>query len=127
LFSPAHLAPLKRGTIVILVIDTDTDDSSFFQRNISFLKRRSAVKDVFCIPQVANLEEELIRSCSIRSIKELLSSKSNSDFKNDLCSCHGLPASLLRHDFDITKFWSSKPTGKFSAIPNDSDKIKRNP
>lgn len=127
LLLPSHLAPLKRGTVVILVFDTDTDDSSILQKNIDFLRKRSAIKSVVCVPQVRNLEEELIRSCSIRNIKELLSSKSNSDFKNDLCRCHGLPTSLLRHEFGIEKFWSSKPTGSFSDIPNESKKIRQNP
>jgi hypothetical protein len=127
LFVPSHLTPLKQGTVVILVFDTDTDNSSILQKNIEFLKKRSAIKNVICIPQIRNLEEELIRSCNIRNINELLSSKSTSmrDFKKDLCRCNGLSTALMRHGFDINKFWSSEPTGRFSGIQNNSIKIKQ--
>ena len=125
LFSPSHLMPLKRGTVVILVFDTDTDNSLLLQRNINFLKRSSAIKSVICIPQVGNLEDELIRSCNIRKIKELLSSKSDREFKKDVCNCNGLYASLKNHEFDIRKIWSSQPTGNFMTISNDSEKIKQ--
>ena len=42
------------------------------------------MSDVICITQVHNLEDELKRSCNIRQIKDLLGSKSNSEFKHDL-------------------------------------------
>ncbi|WP_320128178.1 hypothetical protein [uncultured Sphaerochaeta sp.] len=116
LFSPSHLTPLKRGTVAILVFDTDTDDSSIVQRNIKFLNGKSAIKSVFCIPQVKNLEEELIRCCNIRKIKELLSSKADRDFKKDVCNCNGLMSSLLKHEFDINKFWSGVRTKSWTFL-----------
>lgn len=127
LFSPSHLMPLKRGTAVILVFDTDTDNSCILQQNIDFLVNSTAIREIICIPQVRNLEEELIRSCNIRNIHELLSSKStsNRDFKKDVCKCNGLSSALIKHGFDIAKFWASLPTGNFTRIPNDSKKIKQ--
>lgn len=127
LFALSHIVPLKHGTIVVLVFDTDTENSTILQKNIRFLTSKPAIKKVICIPQVRNLEEELIRSCSIRKIKELLSSKSDSEFKKDICSCNGLHVSLEKHGFDMGKFWSSTPTGCFSEFPNDSEKIKQKP
>jgi len=116
--------PLRRNTNVVLVFDTDTNNSSMLCKNIDFLKNQSMVKRVICIPQVKNLEEEILRSCNIREIKELLSSKSNSDFKNDLCRSNYLNIALQKHGFIIDRFWSSLPSGEFSCIPNDSKMIK---
>ncbi len=42
------------------------------------------VKEVICITQVKNLEDELLRSCDVKQIKELTGSKSNSNYKRDM-------------------------------------------
>jgi len=123
-FSRSKLISLKRKTNVVLVFDTDSSDSSTLRANISFLERQSVVRQVICIPQVKNLEEELIRCCNIRKIKELLSSKFDSNFKNDLCNCNGLMGAMLRHEFNMELFWSSAPSGEFSSIPNNSNSIR---
>ncbi len=116
---------LKKDTNVVLVFDTDVEQCEKLKENISFLEKQPMVKKVICIPQVKNLEDELIRSCEIRQIKELLSSRSNTDFKRDLCKSKCLHNNLKRHNFDIQKFWSKKPTGVFAHIPNDSTEIKK--
>lgn len=79
-----RLMSLKPDTIVILIFDTDNGESATLLENIKFLKQNTNVKDVLCITQVKNLEDELIRSCDIKQIKELTGSKSNKDYKRDL-------------------------------------------
>ena len=59
-------------------------------------------KGLICIPQVNNLEDELLRSCHIKQIKE-----------------------LLNHDFDIQKFWNRNPENKFREISNGAINIKK--
>ena len=54
------------------------------KENIKILNKCPEVNKVICIPQVNNLEDELIRSCNIKQIKELLGSRSNKDYKHDL-------------------------------------------
>ena len=71
-----RLISLKKGTTVVLVFDIDTGKIDTLLKNIAILKRESAVSNVLCITQVQNLEDELIRSCDIRQIKELTGSKS---------------------------------------------------
>ena len=122
----AQVSTLRHNTVLILVFDTDTKDSSILKENITFLRRQSMIRQVVCIPQVRNLEEELVRSCTISRIKELLSSRSNSDFKNDVCRCSSLVGALRNHAFAIQTFWSISPTGPFSDIPNESAIIKTN-
>lgn len=82
-------------------------------------------KGLICIPQVNNLEDELLRSCHIKQIKELLGSKSNKDFKHDLIVEKNLKKKLLNHDFDIQKFWNRNPENKFREISNGAINIKK--
>ena len=58
------------------------------------------------------------------AIKELLSSKFDSNFKNDLCNCNGLMGAMQIHEFNMELFWSSAPSGEFSSIPNNSNSIR---
>lgn len=118
-----RLLTLKKGTIVVLVFDTDTGNISTLLENIEFLKKENTVKEVLCITQVKNLEDELIRSCDIRQIRELTGSKSNKDFKRDVIRDNSLHKKLLKHKFDFEKFWTSADAA-YKCINNDADRIK---
>lgn len=124
-FTIARIRPLKIGTIVVLVYDTDVETNvDILQYNVEFLKKQSGIKDVFCIPQVKNLEDELVRTCEIRNVKELTKSGTKTDYKSDLISCSNLGARLNKCEFDISKFWSLIPNNKFKQFGNDAEKIK---
>lgn len=58
-FTLARLRPLKTGTIVVLIYDTDVEKTDKLKDNIRFLRKHAAVKDILCIPQVRNLEDVL--------------------------------------------------------------------
>lgn len=122
--SDAYLRTLKIGTIVILVFDTDTNNVETLKRNIKKLRDCPYIADVLTIPQVPNLEGELIRSCNIRQITELLNSRSAKDYKSDLIRITNLHSKLEEHNFDINKFWSKQPGEPYQDISNDADKIK---
>ena len=92
---------LKPGTIVVLVFDTDTGKKNTLLKNIRFLQKDSNVKQVLCIMQVKNLEDEFLRSCAISQIKELTGSKSNSDYKRDLLRQSNLADKLKKHQFQF--------------------------
>lgn len=118
-----RLMSLKPGTIVILVFDTDTGNAETLQENIKFLRKQNTIKDVLCIMQVKNLEDELLRSCNIKQIRELTGSKSNSDYKRDMLKDNHFDKKLLKSKFDISKFWCT--TDKtYKDIRNDASKIK---
>ena len=119
-----HMRVLKKGTIVVLVFDTDTKSSDILKKNIKFLQKQSFVSKVVCVPQVFNLEYELVRSCSIRKICELTKSKTESEFKSDVLSMNNLKERLKECGFSFDKFWTSKPHGPFLEFPNDSNQIK---
>ena len=114
---------LKPGTIVVLVFDTDTGKKNTLLKNIRFLQKDSNVKQVLCIMQVKNLEDEFLRSCAISQIKELTGSKSNSDYKRDLLRQSNLADKLKKHQFQFEKFWNSSDK-VYENICNDSAQIK---
>lgn len=124
-FTRNQILRLKQGTIVVLVFDTDTNKIDILLENIHFLKKQSIIKKVICIPQVKNLEDELLRSCDIKQIKELTNSKSNSNYKHDLIQHKSLSSALNKHKFNIEKFWCKKPTNLFNGIKNESQLIKK--
>ena len=80
----SRLNSLTMDTTIILVFDTDTSSAQILIQNINFIKSRPNISKVVCITQVRNLEDELVRSCSISHIRELTNSKSDREYKSDL-------------------------------------------
>ena len=123
-FTAARIRLLKAETIAILVFDTDKSDISILNSNIDFLKRQHAIKEIVCIPQISNLEEELVYSCNIKNVCDLTGSSSIKDFKRDILTCTNVGARLQKCGFSIDKFWSRQPVNAFKSFINDSEKIK---
>lgn len=126
IITDAMLRPLKKDTTVVLVFDTDTRNVGILNYNILRLKECNAVSKIITIPQVANLEDELIRSCNIKKITDLLNSPSLTDFKRDFIRINNLNAKLIEHKFDIDVLWSQKPPILYQNIDieNNSKEIK---
>lgn len=122
--SDARLRTLARGTMVVLVFDTDTGHVEILEKNINKLQANSFVSSIVTIPQVPNLEGELIRCCDIRKITELLNSKSREEFKRDLLHVSNLASKLREHKFDVDLFWSGIPTEPYQNIENQSAIVK---
>ena len=123
-FTTARIRPLKMGTTVILVYDTDIDSNiDILKYNIDFLEKQSCIRNVICIPQVKNLEDELLRACQIRNIKELTNSRSQKDYKADLISCNNLYDRLKKCDFSMENFWTKLPKNGFARFGNNAEKI----
>lgn len=118
------LRTLKKGTLVVLVFDTDTQNTEILNYNIKLLNNSNIISKVITIPQVKNLEDELIRSCDIKKITELLNSRSKKDYKSDLIKVTNLETKLVEHHFDINLFWNQQPNVPFQEIHNESEEIK---
>ena len=114
-----RLRALSPGTTVVLVFDVDAGSVDILNRNVTKLN-----SNVVTIPQVANLEEEILRSCDIGRIEDLLNSKSRRDFKSDLLRVTNLAAKLKEHHFNFDQFWTAAPTPSYQSIPNQSSQIK---
>lgn len=119
-----RLRTLSPGTMVVLVFDTDSGNKEILEKNIQKLRSSQVVTEVITIPQVPKLEMELVRSCDIRQIKELLNSKTNEDFKRDVLRVTNVEAKLQEHKFDIDCFWAATPKQPYQDIPNESAKVK---
>ncbi len=121
----ARLLSLKPNTVVVLIFDTDAFDDTILKKNIEALGKCSNVKEVLTIPQVSNLEDELVRSCNIKDIKELLNSKSKKEFKADLIKTTNLAAKLNQKGFDIKKLWTGSGYKSYADIANMAYEVKR--
>lgn len=120
-----RLRTLAPGTTVVLVFDTDRSDRTILDENLRTLSRHRNIKEIITIPQVSKLEDELVRSCTIRQIKELLNSRTNGEFKHDVLGITNLDAKLRQHQFDISRFWASSPPAPYQNIPNQAAKVKK--
>lgn len=119
------LRTLERETVVVLVFDTDVEKIDILDENIKLIKNSNNVKDVICIPQIKNLEDELIYSTNINKIVDLLESKSKKDFKNDFNNCKNLMKKLENKEFKISKLWSRNAVDIYKKYKNDSEVIKK--
>lgn len=124
-FKIGHIRTLKADTIIVLIYDTDKEQTDILQENINFLKKQGAVKSVLCIPQIKNLEEELVYSCNMKKVGELTHSETISDFKGAIIGCSNLGARLKQCGFSVNKLWSRIPVNTFSKFGNNADKIKK--
>lgn len=119
------LRTLERETVVVLVFDTDMEKIDILDENIRLIMSSNNVKDVICIPQIKNLEDELIYSTNINKIVDLLESKSKKDFKNDFNNCKNLMKKLENKEFKISKLWSRNAVDIYKKYKNDSEVIKK--
>lgn len=123
--SSAMIASIPSNTTAILVFDTDTKKVDILKENLSKLERNKSVTETWCVMQVENLEDELIRSTDIKTIRELTDSKSNTEFKRDFIREKNLMAKLRIHNFDLTKMWVTEPPKEYEGIGDDGYKIKQ--
>ena len=106
-------------------IDLDLYKADILDENIKIIKNSNNVRDIICIPQIKNLEDELIYSTNITKIIDLLESKSKKDFKNDFNNCKNLIKKLEDKEFKISKIWSREAVDIFKKYKNESTKIKK--
>lgn len=124
LFKPGRLRTLKDGTTVILIYDTDVNHIDVLKKNLKLLNSLPAVKDVYCIPQVYNLEDAIVQACNIKNAHDLTHSATKTDFKRDVIRCTNLGKRLSDCNFNKSQLWKKGPNNKFKQFGNDSDKIK---
>ena len=120
----AMVTNITSNSVVILVFDTDKKKTDILEDNISRLKKSRNVKAIWCVMQVDNMEDELIRSTDIKQIKELIGCRSNSDFKRDFLKEKRLMAKLNEHNFSIERMWTKKPSKEYSDFINAGEMIK---
>ena len=124
LLTKSQLVTIQSGTTVVLVFDTDVQNTEFLCENIRRLKTLCSKVRLVFLPQVLNLEDELVRCSEIKSVIELTHSKSNKDFKRDFCSMTNVRSVLDRVNLNVSTLWTENVPSPFSFVESNSDEIK---
>ena len=120
----SQLITIQPGTIVVFVFDTDVEITDYLKQNIELVSKYCAKTKVVFLPQVRNLEDELVRCTDIKTITELTRSKSTKDFKRDFCALSNCRDTLNKHQIDVLKLWGQNPPEVFSFLPSNSGLVK---
>lgn len=126
LIPKSQMLGIQAGTTISLVFDTDVPQAVTLKKNIELLRRYCGKVRIVFLPQVANLEEELVRCTDVKDITELTKSNSIRNFKSDFCKmkindCRFL---LERHHLNCDRLWMTKAPAVFNFIDNNSNQIK---
>lgn len=122
----SQMISITAGTIVALVFDTDVAMTDKLLENVRLLRKFCGRLCIVYLPQVQNLEDELVRCTDVKSVSELTKSDSVKNFKADFCkmkskACRGM---LDKHKLNIRQLWMSEPPVSFAFVENNADKIK---
>lgn len=127
LIPKSQILSIQAGTTVALVFDTDVPQSAALKKNLELLARYCGRLKIVFLPQVLNLEEELVRCTDVKTILELTKSGSVKNFKTDFCKmrtkdCRSM---LDRHRLDCGRLWMTKVPATFDFVDNNGSQIKR--
>lgn len=121
----SQLLALQPGTLVVFVFDTDVPNTAVIQKNVELIERYCRVQIIY-LPQVMNLEDELVRCTDVRSVQELTKSNGIRNFKSDFCKlkpkdCRSM---LERHHIDVSRLWMTNTPETFSFVEKNCSKVK---
>ena len=123
---PRKLMQFALGSVVVLVFDTDKEETEILRKNIALLKSLSFKVEVLTVVQVLNFEDEIERSTDVLHAQDFTRSISVNDFKRAVNRMKEkeFRSALKRHKLNLEKLWSVKPPKGFSFIKQDAEKIK---
>ena len=126
LIPKSQMLSIQAGTTVVLVFDTDVPQTSNLRKNLELLTRYCGKLKIVFLPQVLNLEEELVRCTDVKAVTELTKSGSVKNFKTDFCKmkikdCRFM---LERHQLNYTRLWMTKTPEAFAFVENNAFEIK---
>ena len=114
--SKQRLLVIKPNTHIILVYDTDVENTTILDENIEFLRKHN-FKNIYHIQSIKNFEDELVYSTSLRNINQMYNTAGKEEFKNKFIHQTALYSKLKKIDFDCKKIWSrtnnDKPFDKY--------------
>lgn len=126
LIPKSQLLSIQPGTTVVLVFDTDIQQTVNLRKNLELLSTYCGRVFIVFFPQVLTLEDELIRATDVKTITELTKSSSNRKFKTDFCrmSPKDCRAMLERHHLNYKTLWMTPPPEGFFFVLNNGDAVK---
>lgn len=127
LIPKSHMISIQAGTTVVLVFDTDVPQTDRLRKNLELLKRYCGKLNIVFLPQVLNLEDELVRCTDVKSVTELTKSNSVSHFKTDFCKLkvRDCRAMLERHKLDTEHLWMTSAPDVFDFVENNGYLVKQ--
>ena len=126
LIPKSQMLSIQAGTTVVLVFDTDVSQTLNLKKNLELLERYCGKLKIVFLPQVLNLEEELVRCTDVKTVTKLTKSGSVKNFKTDFCKmkvkdCRSM---LERHQLNIARLWMTKTPDAFAFTESNGDSIK---
>ena len=126
LIPKSQMLSIQSGTTVALVFDTDVQQTTNLKKNLELLRRYCGKLKIIFLPQVLNLEDELVRCTDVKAVTELTRSGSLRNFKTDFCKmkakdCRSM---LERRGLDYSRLWMSKVPESFAFVESNSTQIK---
>lgn len=116
--SRMRAAMLKRGTIVILVYDTDVWKTDVLKRNVQVLKE-SGVSAIYHVQSLQNFEDEIVYATSLQDINDFFTLPAAANLSPLLFRIKDIVAKLQKLDFDDQKIWSrvneNEPFSEYSS------------
>ena len=126
--SRAFARTIQRNSKVVIVIDTDVENTEILDSNIDMLQKVSMIskEDIYIVMSIHSFEDEIVYSClNVSNIHQLFSTSGISEFKKKFIAHKELNKKLESVGFDMNKIWSRKPTNVFSKYQNNGNKIKK--
>lgn len=110
----------------MLAFDTDVPQTITLRKNLELLNRYCGRLRIIYLPQVLNLEDELIRCTDVKSAADLTKSGSTRNFKTDFCrlKVKECRAMLERHKLKTEMLWMTRVPEQFDFVENNSRQIK---
>lgn len=125
----AFLSTISQRTTIIVVFDTDllNPNKKLFDKNLEKLRNSKNVNQIILIPQITNLEDEIVYCTKIKKIEDFFNSETVEKFKAELLriSNKNLFTKFKLNNLDIYKLWTRCSTNAYyCCYENESDKIK---
>ena len=126
LIPKSQMLSIQAGTTIVLAFDTDVPNTTNLLKNLELLRRHCGKVKIVFLPQVMNLEDELVRCTDVKNVTELTKSASVKNFKTDFCKikpkdCRSM---LERHGISYERLWTTTPPDVFSFIEGSSRQVK---
>lgn len=126
LIPKSQMLSIQAGTTVVLVFDTDVEQTANLKKNLELLNRYCGKLHIVFLPQVLSLEDELVRCTDVKNAAELTRSKGIRNFKTDFCKLKAKECRVMleRHGLKMERLWVTKVPEVFSFAESNSDLIK---
>lgn len=126
LIPKSQLLSIQCGTTIVLVFDTDVEQTTNLKKNLERLRKYCGRLYIVYLPQVLNLEDELVRCTDVQNVVDLTRSNGVRNFKTDFCKLKvkDCRAMLERHGLKTERLWTTKVPEAFTFVESNSNRIK---